>query len=107
MLPNRGTKQKTKSTHRRTSCGFKCQLSTHEAHRVGNNVVFGHFTNFGGRSVIGDKHECLAEYSWMTFDVFLVSRGGVGTGSTAIRDISGNSNQERWGLTACLKSYSA
>ena len=78
-------------------------MSTHEAHGVGNNVVFGYFTDFGGRSAIRDKHKRLGEYSWMTLDVFLVSRGRVGTRPTAMRDISGNSDQERWGLTACLK----
>ena len=79
-------------------------MLTHEAHRVGNNVVFGHFTNFGGRSVIRDKHKRLAEYSWMTLYVFLVSRGRVGSRSTAMCDISGNSDQERRGLTPCLES---
>jgi len=79
-------------------------LSTHEAHRVGNDEVLGHLANFGGRSVIRDKHKRLSEYSWMTLDVSLVGRGRVGTRPTAMRDISGNSDQERWGLTACLKS---
>src|SRR5258708_7054104 len=81
---------------------IECWLSTHKAHRVGNNVVFGHFSNFGRRSVIRDKHKRLAEHSWMTLDDFLVSRGWVRAGPTAMRDISGDSDQERRGLTACL-----
>lgn len=81
---------------------FECRLSTHEAHRVGDDVVFGHFTNFGGRSVIRDEHKRLAEHSWMALDHFLVSRGRVCARPTAMRDVSGDGDQERRGLTACL-----
>jgi hypothetical protein len=99
-LPKPGTKQTTKWY---PLTNLLSQLSTHEAHRVGNNVVFGHFTNFGGRSVIRDKHKCLAEHSWVTLDHFLVSRGRVCARPTAMRDISGDGDQERRGLAACLR----
>jgi hypothetical protein len=64
------------------------RLSTHETHGVRNDVVFGHFTQFGCRSIIRDQHEGLAEHSWMAVDGLLGSRGRVCARATAMCHIS-------------------
>jgi hypothetical protein len=84
--------------------GWGCRLSTHETHRVGNDVVLRHFAHFGGRSSIRDEHKRLAEYSWMTLDVFLVSRRRVCVRAVTVCHIPGNSDQKRRRLAACLRN---
>jgi len=75
-------------------------MSANEAHGIGDNVVFGHLTNFWRRGGVRDQHKRLAEYAWKAFDVLLVSGGRVCIRTTAVCHIPGDSNQKRRWLTA-------
>jgi len=88
----------------RTSWVFGCRSSTHKTHRVGNDVVFSYFADFGWRCIIRDQHKRLAEHSRMALDVFLECRGRICSRTTTMCHISGDSDQERRRLTACLNS---
>jgi len=82
---------------------FDClSVSTNEAHRVRNDIVFSQFTMFWWRSGIRDQHKRLAEHTGMPIDVFLVSRKRVRKGPTTMCHISGHGDQKRRRLTSCL-----
>jgi hypothetical protein len=96
--------QTRERTSQQTSWISGCRLSTHKTHRVGNNVVFSYFADFGRRCIIRDQHKRLAEHSRMALDVFLECHGRISSRPAPMCHIPGDSDQERWRLTACLSS---
>src|SRR5258707_9423705 len=84
------TTQTRERTSQRTSWVFGCRSSTHKTHRVGNNVVFSYFADFGGRCIIRDQHKRLAEHSRMALDVFLECHGRISSRPAPMCHIPGD-----------------